>query len=60
MSVCPNVFQFSVTLMAQYVMEVKEIKVIFVPASTNTAVPPLTSQVNTLPAKFRSGSKYQR
>lgn len=43
MSVCPNVFQFSVTLMAQYVMEVKEIKVIFVPANTNTAVPPLTS-----------------
>lgn len=38
-----KVFQFSVTLRPQYVMVVKEIEVVFAPADTNTAVPPLSS-----------------
>lgn len=41
-------------------MEVKEIEVIFAPANTNTAVPPLTSEIKILSLKFRSGTKYLR
>lgn len=38
-----KVFQFSVTQRPWYVVEVKEIKVIFAPSDTNTAVSPFTS-----------------